>query len=388
MADHEGLAAVELLKYYLPHPLRLIRLLYCDYLQIPLCYYLQNKEFRKIDHRAENLIAFIVPGKNRPIGGVMSIFSLATAAKEIKDIHNSEVVLVTYPGVRTFFKNRYFKSKETVFRFNQIKKFRNVTKIIIHIPEFLLDKFYDNLPVDDKEYFSRINHVHINILNQNIECMPSKEVITSLKKFATKITQSTAHCRYSNQEICNQYKIPLHHFSVYLDLSVYSGGNFEDTRKIIVLSSDKRGRRDTVIRMLKNRLPDYKLVTVRGMTFDEYMVLVKRSKFSLTFGEGFDGYLIHAAAIGRLCFAVYNDIFFPDQSFIELDNIYVSDDDLLENIVNDIRKLESDKNEYMKIVNQNMQKINSFYSYDKFLDNQKRFYLNHYDYYPESDKAG
>lgn len=367
---------MKLLKYVLSHPLGAVQLLYC--------YYLQNREFTKIDNNAENLIVFVVPEKNRISGGVMSIFSLATAAREIREVHGSEVIIVTYPGFRTYFKNKFFLSKETVYRFSQLSKFNNLKKIIVHVPELLSDRFHDSLTDEGKELFANIDEVSINILNQNIELMPDVEKIASLKKLSDRITQTTAHDSYCNQEICNKFQMPTHHFSVFIDLSVYPSFKFADREKVIVLSPDKRDCRNKVIQLLESRLPDYKLVTVKNMTFAEYMLLAAKSKFSLTFGEGFDGYLINAAVVNGLGFAVYNENFFPDESFLEMGNIYASYDDLLDNIVNDIRRLEADEDGYMKIIDENMEKINSLYGYDKFMDNQKRFYSKRFDYYPEA----
>lgn len=317
----------------------------------------------------------------------MSIFSLAAAAKILGWIHRSEVIVATYPGFRTYFRSAYFESQERVFRFSQIKKFGCLKKIIIHIPEIFVEGFYESLSVRDKEYFSKISDVHINIMNQNIELMPGRESIALLRKLGRTITQTTAHHRYSNQEICNRYGIPSHFFSVFLNLKVYKRTPFDSAKKVIVLSPDKAPFRSRVIEILKTRLPDYKQVTIENMPFAEYMSLVAHSRFSITFGEGFDGYLIHAAVIGRLCFAVYNDVFFPDSSFMDIGNVYSSSDDMIERIASDIRRLESNKEAYDEIVRRNMCTIDTLYSYDKFLDNQKRFYQGRYDYFPESDVA-
>ena len=373
-----------MLKFYLRHPLRLMRQLYHVCLQMPLSYCLQNREWKKINTDTENLIVFIVPWKARPKGGYMSIFSLATTTKKLKHIHRSEVMLATYVGFRTYFKNSFINSREPVFRFNQIKRFQGLDRLILHLPEIYTAKFYSSLSNGDKRFLTGIKNVHINILNQNINYMPSVEAIASLKKLSPKITQTTAHDKYANQETCNQYGVPLHHFSVYLDLSPYPRIDFENSKKAILLSLDKNEFRSSIIKTLKAELPDYKLVVVEGMPFSEYMLLVAKSKFSITFGEGFDGYLIHAAVLGRLCFAVYNEDFFPDDSFTKMANIYLSYEDMAVDIASNIRRLESDKNAYIEIVRQNMVKINRLYGYDKFFDNQKRFYLNQYDYYPES----
>lgn len=379
--------SADLLKFYLVHPLRLLRQLHQVCWQMPLAYCRQNREIKKINADTENLIVFIVPWKPRPKGGYMSFFSLAAAAKSLKHVHGSEVMMATTVGFRTYFRNSFINSDERVFRFRQIKRFKRLNKLIFHIPEILAAKFYRNLSAVDRRFLAGIRGVQLNILNQNINYMPGAEEIASLKKLTPEITQTTAHDKYASQEICNQYGIPLHHFSVYLDLSPYPRLDFKDTKKTILLSLDKNECRNGIIKTLERGLPDYRLVVVEGMPFSEYMLLVAKSKFSITFGEGFDGYLIHAAVMGRICFAVYNENFFPNDAFKKMGNIYLSYEEMAGNIAGSVRRLESERSAYDMVVRQNMLEINRFYSHDKFMDNQKRFYLRHYDYYPAAAAA-
>ncbi len=375
-----------LVKFYLLHPLRLLRLLYQTFLLMPLSYYRQNMELRKMNTDQESLIVFVVPWKARPKAGYMSIVSMSVTAKMLRHLHHSEVILATYVGFRTYYKNRYIDSQEPVFRFSQIKRFTHLSRLLIHLPEIYAATFYERLSACDRSFLSGIKDFHINILNQNIRLMPGTEAFVSLKKMSSNITQTTAHDRYANQGTCDRYGVPLHHFSVYLDLSPYPRKDFACTKKTILLSLDKGECRRRILRKLRADLPDYKLLTVEGMPFAEYMRIVSAAKFSITFGEGFDGYLIHAAVLGRLCFAVYNEDFFPDHSFTELGNIFLSYEEMAGSITGRIRRLESDEKAYAEIVRQNMLKMNQWYGYDKFLDNQNRFYRRQYDYYPESDR--
>lgn len=364
------------LAYIVLHPIKTLKLLYdC---------HLQNKALATLDTTAESLIVFVVSGKNRISGGTMSIYSLVTAAKNIKDVHGSEVILVTFPGFRTHFKNRYFISGERSLRFSQLRRFKNLKKIMIHLPEFLAGKFYAGLSLEEKDFFSTLPEFRVNILNQNIELMPDVAEIASLRQLTAHITQTTAHDKYSTQAVCDHYQLPLHHFSVFIDLSGYTRVPFAKKEKIIVLSPDKRDCREKIVHMLKKALPDYKVVTVRNLTFARFMSLVSKAKFSLTFGEGFDGYLIHPLAVGSLSFAVYNEQFFPDDSFMGLANIYATYEDLYDRLADDMRRLEADEREYGDIVSRNMEQINRLYSYEDFLLKQKRFYLKHYDYVPSA----
>ena len=371
-------------KFYLLHPIRLIRRLYDVYLSLPFTVYRQCKALKKKDLRAEKLIVFIVPEKASISGGVLSIFSLGAAVQKLRPVHQAEVLLATYPSRQTYFRNRYLKNREPVFRLNQIKRFGRLKKIMIHLPEYYAAGFCDDLSADMKKYLQGIKEIHINILNQNIELMPGVEACASLRTLASTLTQTTAHDKYATQAICNRYGVPLHHFSVHLDLSSHPHIDLEKTEKVILLSPDKRDCRNRILQVLRRELPDYKSVTIMEMPFAEYLSWVARARFSITFGEGFDGYLIHAALLGRLCFAVYNDNFFPDDSFLKMGNIFRSYAEMFRNLAGYIRKLESDPSAYAEIVRQNKLKIDNLYGYDRFMDNQARFYRGQYDYYPES----
>ncbi|NMA26206.1 MAG: hypothetical protein GX934_00385, partial [Burkholderiales bacterium] len=108
---------------------------------------------------------------------------------------------------------------------------------------------------------------------------------------------------------------------------------------------------------MREGLPDYRQVVVKGLTFDRYMHLVSSSRFSLTFGEGFDGYFCDPFEVGGLGLAVYNDEFFPDASWLELRNVYRSFQDMLERVVDDIRFLEKNPQEYDRLSAQALGRI-------------------------------
>ena len=54
-----------------------------------------------------------------------------------------------------------------------------------------------------------------------------------------------------------------------------------------------------------------------------YMDYIAKAMFVISFGEGFDGYFIQPCLVGSVGIAVYNERFFPDSSWKELDNVYL-----------------------------------------------------------------
>lgn len=112
------------------------------------------------------------------------------------------------------------------------------------------------------------------------------------------------------------------------------------------------------------------------------MDLIARSYFSVTFGEGFDGYFIIPALVGSIGFAVYNDKFFPDKSWKELPLTYDSFDEMYKKITNDMISLLQNKEKYIKLANTLKEKHDSIYNIDCFKNNLKLFYQGKYSFLP------
>lgn len=336
---------------------------------------------------ARELVVFVVPSLPLVNGGVMSIFSLCRQTREIRpDLH---CLIVTWPGFYTHAVNRNFKNDEQVHRWKQIvRQARQVQRMVLHLPEFYATRFPAELDRQSEAFLKAIPELHINILNQNIELMPRRAELSELRDLTANLTQTTAHDRYATQEVCDKWGIPTHHFSVHIDRSQYPALPFDRKSKTLVLSPDPNPFKEEILARLREGLPDYRQVVVKGLTFDRYMHLVSSSRFSLTFGEGFDGYFCDPFEVGGLGLAVYNDEFFPDASWLELRNVYRTFQDMLDRVVDDIRFLEKNPQEYDRLSAQALGRIHSLYGLEKFKDNLTRFYDGRYDFLPRTPGAG
>ena len=344
---------------------------------------IQNKYNLSELKEAQKVILFLVSGKPVTNGGIMSVFSLCKYARMVnKDFF---CLIATCFGKFTYTTHTGFMNDEQIYRWQQIVKHgKNVKELILHIPELYVKDFYANLTADEVYFFKSLSHLHINIMNQNIELMPEPEELGSLYKLTNHITQTTAHHRYATQEICDKWQIPTHLFSVYVDYSDYKMYEFEEKEKIIVLSPDENPHREQIVKKLETALPDFRLLTVRNMTFKEYMNLISKAYFTITFGEGFDFYFIQPSIMGSLGFAVYNDDFFPNKKWSELENVYASYEDMLENIVADmIDFIKNGRAKYEALSLLNKAKFDELYSFEKFVNNLERFYKKEYDFMPD-----
>lgn len=330
---------------------------------------------------AKKIIVFLIPEMKKINGGIQSVFSICKYSREI--CQGSLSLISTIPGKYTYAENNLFKNNEKIYRWEQIvKNAQNPESIIIHIPEYYSGNFFKSLSNDDVNFLKSIKDLQINILNQNIEFMPEPAEIKNLYNLTSNITQTIAHKRYATQEICEKWKIPTHLLSVHIDLSGYTSCGFEKKEKIIVISPDKTPYKKAIIRKLEKALPDFKLITVNKLTFDEYMDLIARAYFVITFGEGMDGYFLQPQQVGSVGFAVYNENFFPDESWKELKNIYKNYEEMEIKLVADIIGLLENRDEYYSTIEGLMSKVNKLYDFEKFKENLKKFYEKEYDFLP------
>lgn len=337
--------------------------------------------------QAQKLIVFLIPNIKMMTGGIQSIYSICKYSREI--CPDALCLISTHPGKFTYSHNDFFKNDEQIFRWEQIiENAKNAKEIIIHVPEYFAGKFYKSLKKADIKFLKGIENLQINIINQNIELMPAPSEIKDLFKLTNNITQTIGHHRYATQEVCDKWQIPAHFLSVHIDLSGYKSYPFEEKEKIIVLSPDNAPYKEAVIEKLKNELPDFKLVTVENMTFDEYMDLIARAYFVISFGEGFDGYFIQPVFVGTLGIAMYNNRFFPDESWKEFENVYKNEDGIKTKLVTDLKTLFNDKFLYKSALNDNKRELESIYSLKAFIQNLKNFYKLDYSCVPEEEKHG
>lgn len=355
---------------------------------------LLNREYKKEQDKydlsniknAKKIIAFIIPSNEMVNGGIMSIFSICKYSREI--CPDAECLIITESGEYTYTHNYYFKNEEKIYRWEQfINNLSNVQELILHIPEYMCkESFYKHLTRKDKRILKNIPCFQINILNQNIELMPEPKKINKLKALTKNITQTIAHDRYATQEVCNKWGIPTHLLSCYLDFSVESN-IYGEKEKNILYSPDTNEYKEELINSLKGKLSNFNFIEVKDLTFEDFQKIVSKSFATISFGEGFDGYFLQPCILGSLGISVYNDKFFPDRSWLELDNVFDSWNNLDNKIVELVQTLEQDFHKYIELVNQNKQKHDELYGQKSFIDKLNKFYQKRYDFMPIKEVA-
>ena len=330
----------------------------------------------------ENLIVFIVAGadwftgKDNISGGIMSIASIYEETKKLKETHNSEVIMVTHPKANLLLKHTQFENDIMIFRFEQVFSFFfSLKSVIFHVPTILLSSVLKGFMVYQSKLI-KIENLHFNILNQNIKLMADKNNINKLRLFSKNITQTTAHIRYTTNNLRIKYGIPIHLFSVFADAKNYEFIRYSNKKNIILISPDAQPYKNIILEKIRNRLDTFECIIIKNLKYKEYKQLIKNAKFMITFGEGLDFYFIETVFSGGVSVAVYNNDFFTPK-FKNKTGVFNSYSEMKDNIVNLIKQLDNE-DKHAAINKEQFLLCNELYSYKKYQDNIRKFYLNDY----------
>lgn len=344
----------------------------------------QDILIKQFDPSAKSLIVFLVQGADWALGrdivsgGAISIVSICEETNRLKEIHGAEVIMATFPDQHLLLKHTQFENNTTVFRYSQLKTyFQKAEQMLFHLPEFMCSYFVEKINRKEKYWLNNISDVNINILNQNILLMPSLEVIEWFRKKYKSVTISTAHDKYCNQEFRNFYNVPLHKLSVWISPEQYTFKQWNEKEDLIIVSPDQHSMKAEIMKLLEG-VEGLKVQVIQNLTYQDYKILIARAKWSLTFGEGLDGYFIEPIFSGAIGFAIYNEQFFtPDFSLLQ--TIYSNINSLKEKIIVDIQLL---NNEFsFKVCQQKQYNLCSkYYSKEQYVKNLSAFYHHQYTY--------
>lgn len=313
----------------------------------------------------------------------MSIFSQCKESRRFSHLHNSDVVVCVYPGFETYRRNDLFKNSEKIYSFEEIiRSWVKPKRLLLQMPENSINVIMSALNTSKyAEYVEQVNHVHVNVMTQNIELIKPVPEFANLFLLSPYVTQTTAHKKYATQELSNNYHTPVHHLSVFNDKSQYDVVPFENKEDLIVYSPDHHPLKEKIIEKIESS-EKYKTQEIRGLTYDKYKKLVGRAKFCLTFGEGFDGYFIESYFSGSIGLSVYNDRFFPEESFKKLPSVSDSYESMLKSLDQTLALLDNPK-AYNECVADALEKIDRANNEVDYLKKMERFYKKDYDYLPE-----
>lgn len=341
--------------------------------------------------KAKKVVIFFEIEPYPMCGGQMSLFSYCRFSRQVlgKEI---PVLMATLPQGPIHSQNNWFKNDIDILRWEQVLEIiKNKEEVIFHLPEADLvnpetkeETLRSRLTENDFGIFKTIKKITINVIVQEIKKCPSKQYWNILRRITPNITMTTAHKKYSTQQVCTQFDVPLKELSVFIDLEPYREFSQNKMEKLILLSPDiENPNREPIAAKLREELPDWKIIDFYRMSFTECMELTSRSFATITFGEGLDGYYLHPAAVNRLGLTVYNNIFFTDPAWKELKSVYASYQDMYDHIVDDVKFWWNHPDEYRKAVQEITAKSRQAYNFDGYLENIRNYYEERYDFYPK-----
>ncbi len=349
---------------------------------------MQDMTFPKALLTAQKIMVFLVPERNEMGGGIYSIFSIANQMRRLKNHHGYEVVVMTLPTPQrlSYFRNTNFRNSEDVYRFEQLLLCKCAKEIYLHIPEYAAAFFAGVLSAEERQYLSGREAFYVNVLNQNIRLMPEAEHFSGLREIAGALSQSVAHHAYFNQEVADKYALPTLLLPAYTDLSEYPPSGFSDKEKLIIYSPDAAPHKQKCLQQISQNLPDFKLIEIRGITFDQFMDYATRCMFSISFGEGFDGYLHTPTMQGGIGFSVYNDAFFPSPRFRKYHNIFLNEDQMLHDICARMQHLSTDEKTYKRLNNQFKEEYKKLYSHNEYINQIRKLSIKRFELLPQAHK--
>jgi hypothetical protein len=327
--------------------------------------------------RTKRLIVFLTPGYEVRAGGVLAIASYYRESIALRHIHGAKVVLCTVPDDPPFFKYSWFENHNYILEPESVLKgCTQLDSLLIHVPAYTVDRILDWLTSASPTLLSKVREIHLNILLMNIDNIQGKNV-SGLKRFG-KVTCTTAHEAYTNSTTREAMGVPLHRLSVCIGPEYYSLSGYQEKEDLLIVSPDWHPLKEKVLHQIAQAYPDLTIKVIENLSYGDYRKLVRRAKWSLTFGEGLDGYFIEPVFSGGVSFAVFNDRFFTPP-FSNLETLYHSWEVLMEKMTADMKRLDEPV-AYSRCWRQTYDLVSSLYGTEQFRENLRMFYRGEYTF--------
>lgn len=325
-----------------------------------------------------SLIVFLVPDYHFISGGVRSIVNIAQETVQMEELHHSKVLLMTLPSRMTFSEYFCFSCDSVIYRFEQLARyFKPPQRLLLHIPETYVQTWLDRIDDSFLQWLGQADFVHINVMNQNILMMPPQRAIDRLSELADLVTQTIGHEKYCTLEIREKYGIPGHLLIAHAEVKYHRCG-YRRKENLLVYSPDERPQKKEILEQLRRAFPQMRQVEVNGISFEEYIDLVGRAKWVITFGEGLDNYFAAPLNSGGVSFAVYNEEFFTPE-YKDLHNLFSSFEEMRDKIADRIKAFDTAE-QYAQVSSEAEAVLNRQYDVKRHLEQLREFYLGQYTF--------
>jgi hypothetical protein len=374
----------------IPRPIRrTLRdvLRFVDYKQLikySAFYDTEQKNLVKNLARSDTLVIFFNVMLNRVAGGMMAIDRFVYHSEKLGKKNNFTIAQSGFPFCFTCGKNKFYEWHTPIVDFAYIVKYLRPKKLLLNIPEYYCSEYINSLSAAMLRWLYDIPDLRINILDQNNELMPAQYQVNGLKTLANgKLTITTAHEKYCSGEMSKKYSCPMYQLTPFMP--DFHRSSFNEKENIIVVSCDTHSMRTKVIEKIMREFSNYKIVTVRNMNFEEYKKIISRAKFTVSFGEGWDGYFIEPYLSNSIGITVRHPKYFPG-GFKNVPTVYDSWSDLYAKIVGDIKRWGSCESIYCAIQKDVESEIHKFVNNERSEKDLEAFYERFIRQYDASSK--
>jgi hypothetical protein len=331
----------------------------------------QDTAFSSLNTNTSRAIIFLTPGFDGVTGGLISFNSLIEESRKLFNIHGAITYSCPIPSDPPLDRYTKFDNSFVLVNFHRLIKALsgNCQDVLLHLPEYYVRSS------SALRSIARIvdagMRLRINIVLQNIDFCPTRDEVDRLREFG-EVTVTTAHDAYGTPETARQLGCRLFHLSTWVCPEKFVRLPFSQKRNLLMLSPDPHPFRHKTIEILRERLPDFELRVVQKMSYHDYLDLCSMAKFSLTFGEGLDGYYIEPIFSGGISSTVYNNRFFTPR-YVNTPLLYSNWRHLMDKLPQDIRKLDNEK-AYNAVQEFQFNNASKDYVYERYLDNISFFY--------------
>lgn len=332
---------------------------------------------RAITFQTKRLIIFLTPGWDLRAGGVMAIAHVYRETKALKHLHRARLALCAVPGDDPLFlRYTWFRNRNYLLDLKSVlESSTELDYLQLHIPDYAVNRVLDWL-TDSSAVLRNVRELHLNVLLFNIDNIQGQNV-AGLKRFGS-VTATTAHEAYTNIALREALGVSLHRLGVYNGPECYSLSGYHDKEPLLIVSHDEHPLKKQVLREIAEKLPDLRIQVIQNLSYEDYRKLVRRAKWSLTFGEGLDFYFAEPVWSGGVPFAVFNDRYFTP-AFAKLKSVYPSWEVLMDRITEDLQGLDEAVayNQYWREV---YDLLSGLYSTARFRENLRKFYRGEYTF--------
>ena len=347
-----------------------------------LSFMVKQKYFSKpVKLSEKDKIIYVVPGCFIT-GGVLSILNMFHIAKKLFPDKEIFISVLTKFQKADKFREVNFEGRVINLKYFLPDWLNRKNNILFHVYEDGLVGFLQS--IEQLGLLDKLRNSSLNILNQNNDLMPAREQIENYLPYFKRVTMTLAY--KENEKISFPYlDMPAMHVGAFFDGASPEVIPYEKKKNLCVLSDDDNPVKPIIKdKLIKKGIEVYDSYPI---PYGEFVELQKKAKWTISFGEGWDGYTMGQFENGGIGFGVYQENF--QQPYFDKNNLpqflFTSFEEMNEEILD--RILSFDEKERFEEVNKkwrdvlaNAENINScqkvkerwinYYKKNGFLDTE------------------